>query len=370
MNNTLTCKVSLSKKLRALVDNGASLVLTVNDINRGLGNGTLSLTSDGEIVDIASVLEGLKFQETSIMITPISIQDTEVPTGRSVASIFSTTPSAQQTPTVIERKIAAVTPPEKHEVPDAIVPGEEVETPAVFKQLDVPECRKYVMSLRELDAAVEKAKNKVSDIDLDKIPNPRQRAVAMEMREQMESIEEHAFIVNEKVGCLSLNDLGIRLPMNTPFDLSKISAKRIAQSRELKDMMSQNFVHFISPSEVDAYRQKVLASEAEKIGSLEVYDNHAQAEAAIESQAINSITKQSGRPVSPMEVSETDMNNPTEEESMIINLTSKQNIQPDPVTSGATRKTVHGSTSSPSQSSRPVSDKQPTVRPIASRHKF
>ena len=67
MQITLKCKVSLSKKMRSLLQNGSSIILTADSINTGKGEGTLVLTdNNSENININDLLG----KETSIMITP------------------------------------------------------------------------------------------------------------------------------------------------------------------------------------------------------------------------------------------------------------------------------------------------------------
>ncbi|MFA5312389.1 MAG: hypothetical protein WC375_03595 [Methanomassiliicoccales archaeon] len=383
MNSTLTCKVSLSKKLRSLFaeeEPSGSISLTVSDIHRGIGIGTLSITSDLDQASADKIATELRLQETSIMITPLETEDAGIPSGRVVSSLFANIRANDKTESTVIKKIAATKPPEKEHVAYAIVEKQNVQTPNEFKETDSPKYRQYVDSLQSLVAAVDKAKCKVADIDFDKITDPRKKAVALEMQEQLEAIDQVAYIVNDKVGCLTLNDLDLRLPLNMPFDLSKISAKRIAKSRELKEMVNQGFIKFISPDQVDTYRQIAVRDEATKIPSLDVYDNHEQAGDAIGTMGGDTVATSSNKAPSfagqNMEVSESNMNDPTEEESMIINLTNRQtpsNVRSTPSVEGGTRKTVHGSSSIPNHAPQQHREASPngnsSLRPIVPKHR-
>ena len=153
MNISLDCKISLSKKLRALLGNKGSIVLTTSELIDGKGTGRLSLASEieGGKYD-ASILDG----ETSVMIIPLSISD-EMPGVECVSSIFSTVPEDAE-PEKIVKKIAVVTPPEKGEEKYAMVPKEEIVTPPEFKELKNEGCQKYIQDFEGLINAINIAK--------------------------------------------------------------------------------------------------------------------------------------------------------------------------------------------------------------------
>jgi len=82
MNLSINCKISLSKKLRSLVNGKeCNIILTSTDLIDGKGEGRLSITTEG---DFAPQFDT---NETSIMITPMSVSD-EVPVSHAVGSIF------------------------------------------------------------------------------------------------------------------------------------------------------------------------------------------------------------------------------------------------------------------------------------------
>ena len=99
---------------------------------------------------------------------------------------------------------AVTAAPERESVPHAVVRSAEIKTPAPFKELDNPEVKTFITSLQELMVEVETAKYKSSGIDLSKISNPRERALAMEQKELSESIDKNAYVVNDQAGVLSL----------------------------------------------------------------------------------------------------------------------------------------------------------------------
>jgi len=309
MNISLNCKISLSKKLRALLGNKGSIVLTTFELVDGKGLGRLSLASEieGGKYD-ASILDG----ETSIMIIPLSIGD-EMPGAECVSSIFSTVPENAKTDKVVQ-KIAVVNPPEKGKEKYAMVSKEEIVTPQQFKELKNKECQKYIQDFEGLINAINAAKNKVSDISLEGITNVRELAVRKEEKEKAEAIDIPAYIVNDKYAVLTINDLDISLYLNVPYDLSNISARRIAASNSLKGLLKSGIVKFISPTQKEEYIEKASFGGVAKEDGLQDFDNPEQAEAAIASGLV-SVDKQA-----TFEISEKDIEAPTEEES-IINLT-------------------------------------------------
>jgi len=355
---SINCTVSLSKKLRALLDKSSScsVVLTA-DTRDGKGFGKLSLDSDM----FSNIPENiLEIGETSIQITPAEITD-ETPNSESAshAAIFSTIPEKGEVSPVVN-KIAAVNAPDRGEEAHAIVSKEDVEIPKAFEELKDVDCQKWIANMEDLVQAVNVAKGKKSDIDPDIAQTDRERAVLMELKSKDESIDLPAWIVNENHGSITVNDLDITLLQNTPYDLSNISARRILISRDLRSLLKGGYVKFLSPSEKDDY---VLKENDEQLShGYEVFDNQKEAAASI----TNSV---SANPVidddSAMEITDEDVDAPSERESMILNLTQNSPTTKTTIASPqGSRHTVHGKQSRPS-SNHPISDsKSPSIKPI------
>jgi len=160
--------------------------------------------------------------------------------------------------------------------------------------------------------------------------------------EKAGSIDSPAWIVNDTCASIRVNDLDISLELNSPYDLSNISAKRIDASSELKSLIRQDIVKFINPEDTGLYLEQA-AMGAENYGSLEVYSSPDEAEAAIGKVAVDG-----GHAVineaSAMNLTESELDGPTEEEIM-INLTNIPAIK-DPAVDGV-RVTSHGQVSPP-----------------------
>jgi hypothetical protein len=338
------CNVSLSKKLREILgkDDRVSVVLTAEVVN-GKGRGHLSLDASG----FNNVPEDIsEIGETCIIITPSDVAD-ETPTNASVAqgTIFSTVPKKGESSPVVD-KMAAVHAPEKGEEAHAVVAKEKVKTPAAFSELDTPECKKWVSNMEELVYAVNAAKAKRSDIDPDVAQTDREKALLFEMKEREEAIDVPAWIINDQAGILTINDLDITLPLNSPYDLGNISARRIMMSRDLKGLLRSGFVRFISPSEAAVYAEQSVGNTVEAPG-LDVFDSPEAAEAnMVNSVGHNPVID----PENAMDVSEDDINTLTEEEAMISEL---RKDMPTVKTSSNTapRHTKHGSPQTPSPDS-------------------
>ena len=160
------------------------------------------------------------------------------------------------------------------------------------------------------------ARNKISDIDIDSIQDPRRRAVAIEEKEKQEAIDATAYIVNDKCASLAINDLGINLILNSPFNLANISARRLANSKDLRAMFNAKLVKFINPSEIPIYLKR--AEDFDQDFGLPVYSSPEEAE---ESMA------KSTRNVQPIEIGVNEMDRPTEQEMLLTNLTSRPHPQ-------------------------------------------
>lgn len=358
MNLSINCEVSLSKKLRSLVEgNDCTIVLTTDSLVNGKGNGRISITSDG---DFASQFDT---SETSIMITPIEI-NSEVPEALAVGAIFSNAISEKSDVRTPADKIAATEAPEKREVANAIVRKEEVKTPDEFKETKDPYCEKYIKNLTELIEAATEASNKSVDVDIGSARNERERALLIEKKEKGQCMDVPAYIVNDKAGALSVNDLGITLNLNAPFNLANLSGRKVAESGELRGLIRAGIVKFISPSEAQNYIN-MMDREIIKAPTLDVFDNRKQAEANMAGDEILPTDD-----IERMELSMDDLDSPTLEESMIINLTENLGSSESVRESGA-RTTTHGSIPSksarkniPTSSDLAESNKNPAHRTI------
>jgi len=367
MNIALNCKISLSKKLRAILKSGGTVTLTTSELVDGRGDGILVLASDGDLSAFNELPEDMK-NETSIMLTPIGIAD-EAPsaTTQTHASIFNSIPGKGNREPVVDR-LAAVHAPEKREISKAIK-KEAAPIPEAFPQLEDEECRSYVTDLQGLiDAANSSVKAMKADIDIDSAKNDRERAVLLEMKEKAEAIGMPAWIVNDKVGRLTINDLDVSLPLNEPFDLGSLSARKIIGSRDLRGLLKDKYVRFISPEEIVNYVSASL--EEEDRGSLEVFDNVDEARSKVfkakevaptKDRPERSIRRRdeimdddSGENVINLE--NEDLDRPTEDESMVLNLTKNspkaKSFSNGPAPQG--QHTVHGNNKPKSTSVKPI----------------
>lgn len=352
MNITLNCKISLSKKLRAIMGKGGTILLQTSSLDDGKGEGRLSFISDSA-PEMTELTDDLK-TETSIMLTPVSIAD-DVPDSDSsmCASIFSTGGLDDKKDPIV-KKIGVVTPPDKGKESRAF--KEKADVPKQFDTIKNSECRKWVQNMSELIEAINAAKSKKSSIDLNAAQSDRERAVLLEMKEKEEAIDIPAWIVNESAGQMTINDLNISLPFKSPFDLSNLSSKRIAASKDLKGLLNAGLIKFISPSDIKKYLKD--DDEEERDNSLEVFDRHEDVEHSIKyGDGKKTISREDLVEVD--EVADENADELTEDEQMIINLTKNSpkvkavNTLPE-----GTKHTVHGN-SSPRQP-----DSESRVKPI------
>lgn len=344
---SINCSISLSKKLRSILsDSENSSVVLIANVQNGKGLGKLSLTAEGMNEVMSDIAE---LGETSIQLTPIDYVD-EIPTSDSKpqATIFSTIPPKGQSESVID-KLAAVHPPEEGEESYAVVAKKDIETPKAFAHTQEPEYKEWIANMEELIDAVRDAKGKKSDIDPDMAQNDRERALLLELKEKDEAIDRPAWIVNQGGGVLIINDLDITLPLDTPYDLSNLSARRIIMSRDLKALIKGGFVRFLSPSEKDQY---ALGDEDIASRGLSTFDSPDEAEASMKnSVAHNPVIDED----SAMDLTEKDLNGPTTEENMIINLTQAMPLVKDEtkiISNEPVRHTVHGATQSNANSTQ------------------
>jgi len=332
MTTAINCDVSLSKKIRSLVNDGESVTLIISNIQDGKGKGQLFLERDS--IDLTSFLNN----ETSIMLTPVDIEESNEDTGVSSSNIFGETIKDE----AVVKKIAQTKPIDIKERSQQI--KKEAKTPQPFKQVNNPACQEYIMTMQALISEINAAKNKKIDkVDPNTISNPRERAIAIVENEQLEGIGKPAYVVNSKVGSISINDLGIVLPLNSPLDLGRISAKKLSASRDLHNLFKDEYLKFISPQEANNLILK--GSQIEDHG-LKVFDRHEEAEASITYGS-----SEDHVPSDIIPISEEGLDKPFEEESMIMNLTQGAPIHKQvQTTSRSVRATSHGNTRSDSDS--------------------
>ena len=379
MQIALKCKISLSKKLRNLLQNGGSVVLTADSINSGKGEGILVLADQNSSnVNIDDLLE----KETSIMITPIEVakgdnpvsnifQDApqQNPQGPGVSQVFA--PQYQQPPqqppqfqppqygqppqfppqqqrTAVDR-MAATSPPEHGQNNRAYYTQEELVVPQEFEQTQNPGFLDYVKSFQELMQAVNEAKDKVSDIHVDAIDEfdstgiKRQKALLKEQKDMQESIGKDAYVVNEKCASLTINDIGLDLPLMMPKNLGNISAKRLASSRQLWDLFRQKYIRLVSPNEADHLLKNAGTMNQTYVPELEIYDSRYDAEETIYEHGSRTEERATVLDL------ETDLDGDTEEMNnlRVSGSTGRQQASGNITSlSGNTRTSFHGSSNS------------------------
>jgi hypothetical protein len=283
----LKCKISLSKKIRSVLKNGGSLVLTADSINSGKGEATLVLK---DRLNQDKDIEQLIGEETSIIIKPTKV--VEHPLNNSVTSIFSSDQStdlnsvssfsgSDSARTAIDR-MAATEVPGNHN--HSYYSEHEIQTPEQFKVTEEPDFIKHVESYEELISEINKSKNKQSSINVSPIEDKdppsvaREKAILLEQKEMQESIGRDAYVVNDKCASLTINDIGLDLPLNTPRNIGNISAKKLSQSRELWNLFKSDMIKFVNPDQAGNLLKNADKIERAVIPDLEIYDSFYEAQ--------------------------------------------------------------------------------------------
>ena len=156
-----------------------------------------------------------------------------------------------------------------------VVPNMPVKRDAVVANMPEQEDEalaepQYICDTTQFYQEVTLARNKKSDIDIDSITDPRQRAIAIEQKEAEESLDMPAWVVNEKYSSISISDLSLQLNLNAPIDMSRYSAKRLAASHDLKMLLKKGWIRFISPDDAEAIRDQYAQEQLND--TVEVYD--------------------------------------------------------------------------------------------------
>ena len=363
MSISIHCTVSLSKKLRGILEDVSQVSLIISDLKNGRGEGVLSLSAEGGISIDEDVIK--KIGETSIMVTPTYVSE-EVPGAEygPVGAIFSTNnqPLTKKTKRDPVDRLAATEIPEKKDIPHAIIAKNEIETPKEFREVDIPACRSYIANMDDLLKAIAKAKHKPKvELDLSSAQNERQKSIMIAEAEQAEGIDEQAWLVNDKYANLTINDLGLDLNLNSPISLGSIPARKLALSSDLKSVIKGGMAKFISPDEISDYMESMVSG-ASKAPSLEVFSSASKAE----ENMILSSSDLTGESAEEMDLDESELEKPFEQESMILNLTASLPLERSPSHATGTTKTVHGSrvSSASTASSAPQRSANPNIKPI------
>lgn len=278
MQTTLNCNISLSKKLRAILKNGGSITLAANSVENGKGEALLILSDNGNTELNVQDLIG---RETSIMVTPYSINEQKVQQN-AVTNIFSSEDNGQVGTRNAVDRLAATTAPFIGDVSRALM-GDDDQTPIPeeFQELKEPDCRRFISDLKELMAEINESKYKQSNVDLGAFANDRQRAIAQEQKEMEESIGLDAYVVNHSCASLSVDDIGITLPLNNPKNLGRISARKLASSGQLWSLFDQGLVKMITPEEAQNFIKNAGSMDLTVVPELEVYSSAYDAEDAM-----------------------------------------------------------------------------------------
>jgi len=355
MQIALKCKISLSKKMRNILQNGGSIVLTADSINSGKGEGTLIL-SDHSNNQINA--DDLMSKETSIMITPTSIDQGGM--NASVSHIFSNNQQqtagvgaiSNQQRTPVDR-LAATQPPEPGQNNRSYYTPDELEVPRQFEQTQDPSFLSYIKTYQELISAVKDSKDKRSDIQVeifadDPINVKKEKAMLMERKAMEESIGMDAYVVNENCASLTINDIGLDLPLNMPKNLGTVSARKLASSRDLWHLFKQKLIRIISPNEANHLLKNAGDMNEVYVPGLEIYDSRYEAEDDIYTHGTTVSGERGVTNATMLDLEATDLAGDSEEMRMLR--MAGGNSRPATASggsintlSGNTRRSFHGS---------------------------
>ncbi len=270
-------------------------------------------------------------------------------------------------------KIAATSPPNIDDIPYSFKDEDEIEDEVKdsnenLEALKNPEFKRFVTDLNSFYDALHRNKNKQSSIDLSKYEgNPRQYAVMEEQKRLEESIDVPAYIVNEKYASLMVNDLDLTLGLNSPIDLAKFPVKKLLSSNELKNIIKQNYVRFVSPAEANKILMKKMEQEENEFTQNEIIDRDADEEddsapKGKQISKVRSVTSLRDRDASEIldligdsgkgeraDIIdlEGDLDGPTEEEGLVNLVGKPMPTMPKGANRSTTRVTSHGSVKRP-----------------------
>lgn len=268
---------------------------------------------------------------------------------------------------VVEKIAATKAPHSRAERQYAIKTKEETENNNNFKKLhpdiDNDNFKKFIANKDEFFKVLELNKHKKSDIDIDSITNIREKAVAMEAKEMAESINIPSYIVNEKYGSLMINDMGINLLLNSPLDLSRFSARRLYNSSDLRTLLANGSIRFISPQEAASIIEQT--ANMNEGSTSDTFSSHIEAERAISGEVDDENTDEIDL--------ERNINDTSSEQEKLFKQTHQKQLT-NLTNRNGVRKSFHGNGHSAStnnkltQNNKPTSNKptiKPTIKPIS-----
>lgn len=353
----LKCKISLSKKIRSILRNGGSIVLASDSINGGKGEGTLVIK---DRMNKELKIEELFGQETSIIITPI--EEIETPLSSTVSNIFYDKGEKNDNQRTLIDKIAATEIPENNN--HSYYNKDEIQVPEQFQATQDQGFINYVRDCQELMREINNSKNKSSDIKVEAINENDPPAVVMnklmqmEKKEMQESIGKDAYVINKKCASLTINDIDLDLPLNFPKNLGNISAKKLANSKDLWNLFNSDMINLITPQEAN-HLCKNLHNIMDKgvPGELEIYDSIYDAQEGMydSSSGKNKTETHDFRDAEILDLSVESLENDSEEMKnlrMSKDIQKNNNISRNPEAlslSGNVRKSFHSSGNSVEQ---------------------
>ena len=317
----ITCDINISSELfKLLKDVGVKTGTLTVDWETGKGyieverqdiDGSVSMSIEGQVEDSEP-----KEQKEE----PEVKTDMSVVAESSVSNIFAGNKPSEEKSKPVIRKIAAIDPPEDGEEPEAIKPVEAQAVPEPFEVTQNESYQEYVSSVNQLMELAFKAQNKPKlDIDLSQATSERERAVLQEKLEKYNGIDMPAYVVNEKVGALTVNDLNVTIMKDSPFNLANLSAEKISGSKDLMALFKEGYLKFVNPQQAEKVASSEPKVKGADIGSLEVFDDY---RSALKSMGVDEIEvgAQDAHGSGEMEITDADME-ATEEETMMLNLT-------------------------------------------------
>lgn len=374
----LECKVLLSKKLREVVNERTKFSLVVNKLIDGVGYGEIKVELnddfgdfDGETCiildfnkdavekyrDQTEDAEDAEDTENTVDVDDETNDESDNPEDQYieeidfegggnnyVANIFSSVDQdedevkepksrVKKTAKSKNKKRAAVGNIAVVDPDGAEKEFHKREIPKEFPQLNNQRCRSYIKNLEEFLSALNSANEK----------------------NNAKHINKSAYVVNEKYGSITINDLNISLKKNEPYDIGKISLDTLNESRDFVSLIRNKMIRFLTP---EAAEDMMNNGDEDDDHGLEIFDSHEEAEREIgrfidtdgdedgeddgdedyeddarrpsrnqkhSKQAKNSKSSKSSKKYKKpdrIDVSEDDIDKKTEEEEMIFNLTS------------------------------------------------
>jgi len=306
MNIVMECEVTLSKKLQALCEEGEPISIHVNPVHDNKGRALIRMAAK----DGTKISDAIAVGETSLMFKVVAADHdaASLSGGPSFGSLFAAGQGKIPAAAGTDNPSVPAGDPHPELRPPSVPPGLTASPmdSAPHAEITVGDMRRgtasspgmtgvyvpagEIMSYPELIAELSGVRN--IEEDFKKIPEGQKlnRAQAVEMERSIPRLRRKVFIGNELMAQLVIQDMlagpamCVSIPPKGIFDLSRVPAKQIRDSADLRWCLENGKVTFKTQDEHKRWSASISRT-ASKDSPLPVFDSIDAAADAFVSQS-------------------------------------------------------------------------------------